>query len=121
MVSGWRRTRQCTGQEGFGADHVALAADGAIAERPASESLVTVAVVFHRVRYFVRGSCDAEQPAAGGEPGGPVAIGQQAVTAVAFEAVGSTCSRKRRMNSSASSVMVFGAPACLQSFHRRVT
>jgi hypothetical protein len=88
MVSGWRRTRQCTGQEGFNADQVALAADGAIAQGPASESLVTVAVVFHRVGYWVRGSHDAEQPAAGGEPGCPVAIGQQAVTTDVLEAAG---------------------------------
>jgi hypothetical protein len=69
MVSGWRCTRQCTGQEGFDADHVAVAADGAIAQGPASESLVTVAVVFHRVGYWVRASHDAEQPSAGGEAG----------------------------------------------------
>ena len=83
-----RCTRQCTGQEGFDAHHVALAADGAIAQGLASEPLVTVAVVFHRVGYWVRRSHDAEQPAAGGEPGGPVAIGQQAVTADVFEAGG---------------------------------
>lgn len=88
MVGGWRRTRQCTGPEGFDADHVPLAADGAIAQGPAGESLVTVAVVFHRVGYVVCGSHDAEQPAAGGEPGGPVAIGEPPVTANALEAVG---------------------------------
>ena len=88
MMSGWRCTRQCTGQEGFDADHVAVAADGAIAQGPASESLVTVAVVFCRVGRFVRGSHDAEQAAAGGEAGCPVAIGQQAVAADVLEAVG---------------------------------
>lgn len=88
MVSGWRRTRQCAGQEGFDADHVPLAADGAFAQGPASESLVTVAVVFRRVGHVVRGSHDAEQPAAGGEAGCPVAIGQQAVTADVLEADG---------------------------------
>ena len=88
MVSGWWCTRQRTAQEGFDADHVAVAADRAIAQGPASESLVTVAVVFHRVGYSVCGSHDAEQPAAGGEPGSPVAIGEPPVTADALEAVG---------------------------------
>jgi hypothetical protein len=75
MVSDWRRTGQCTGQEGFDADHVAPAADGAIAQGLTGESLVAVAVVFHRVGYFVRGHLDAEQPAAGGQARRPVAIG----------------------------------------------
>ena len=88
MVNVWRCTRQCAGQKGFNAHHVAVAADRAIAQGPASESLVTVAVVFHRVGYGVRGRHDAEQPAAGGEPGGPVAIGEPPVTANALEAVG---------------------------------
>src|SRR5258708_13802644 len=88
MVSGWRGAGQCTGREDFDADHVAVAADGAIAQGPASESLVTVAVVFHRVGYWVRGSHDAEQPSAGGGPGSPVAIGQQALTGDVFEAGG---------------------------------
>ena len=46
MVSAWRCTRKCTGQEGFDAHHMALAADGAIAQRLAGEPLVAVAVVF---------------------------------------------------------------------------
>ena len=113
MVSGWRGTRQCTGQEGFDADHVAPAADGAIAQRLASESLVTVAVVFRRLRYFYRGWSDAEQSAAEGEPGAPVAIGQPPVTADVLEAAGQHMQQERRMNSSAASVMVLLLAPCL--------
>jgi len=75
-------------QEGFDPDHVALAVEGAIAQGLASESLVTVPVVFHWVGYFVRGGNDAEKPAAGGGLGCPIAIGQQAVTANVLEPVG---------------------------------
>lgn len=66
MVSGWRRTGQCTGQKGFDADHVNPGADGAIAQGLSSELLVAVAVVFRRVGYFFRAHVDAEQPAAVG-------------------------------------------------------
>ena len=87
MVSAWRCTWKCAGQEGFDADHVAFAAEGAIAQRPARESLVTITVIVGYVGSFFRGD-DAEKPAAGGKPGHAVTIGQQTVTANMLEAVG---------------------------------
>lgn len=51
-----------------------------------------------------------QQPAAQVEPGGAMAVGEEAVMADAVEASGNVCRRKRRMNSWASSVMNFVLP-----------
>ena len=57
--------------------------------------------------WAVRADRHGEQLARPCDIGGAVAIGKQAVVADAMEAVGSTCIRKRRMNSCGASVMVF--------------
>jgi hypothetical protein len=51
-----------------------------------------------------------EQPATERELGGAVTVGEETVVTDAMEAVGQVCSRKRRMNSPAASVMTFALP-----------
>lgn len=51
-----------------------------------------------------------QQPVAQVELGDAITVGEEAVVADAMETVGSVCRRKRRMNSCASSVMIFVLP-----------
>jgi hypothetical protein len=72
----------------FDADHVALAADGAIAQGLAGEPLVTVTVVFCDGGRRSGGRLDTEQPPAGDQARRQVAVCEPPIAADALEAVG---------------------------------
>lgn len=106
----WWRARERRGREGLDTQHVPATTDGVVTQRLAGKSLVAIAVVLVRIGSLGRGRRHAQEFAAEGKFGVAVVVAQKAVAAHAQVLKArrqhmQPCSRKRRMNSGASSAM----------------
>src|SRR5271169_3732523 len=91
----------------FDDEHAPVVAGGAFGQRSAGDFFVAVAIIGGGIASRRLGLWHGEKLTATGELLLSAAIAKEAVITDALEALGRTCSRKRRMNSLVVSAIVF--------------